>query len=166
MGTNGAEEHPMFERNQERHERVERLFEILCGMSRGDLLQHEEAEKVLGIQRGNTYYAIMDKLRRRMERESRPTLVTIGLVGYAVALPKEQLGFAQRRIVKARRQTTRAIRTVSALPVEECDPIVARAKFGMEETLAAREKELRKAALLSAQLMRPREPGVCVADAG
>lgn len=150
----------MFERNEERSERSEKLYKVLCGMSRGDLMKHEEAEQILGIKRGHVYYGIMDKMRKRLEKENRPTLVSVTIIGYELAYPKDQLMFARQRIVRARRQTSRAIKTVAALPIEECDPIVARAKFGMEETLAARERELRNSALLSSQLMRPRDPGV------
>lgn len=150
----------MFEKNEARSAGLERLWAMLGKMGRGDVLKHEDAEQALGLDRGSTYYEAINRTNRRSEAERGISLVNVPLVGYVLATAGEQLDFARRRNIRARRQIGRALRTVRSLPVEECDAITARAKFGMEESLAARERDLRSAALLSAQLMRPRDPGV------
>ena len=153
----------MFEKRPERAAGLERLWTALGKMVRGDVLKHEDAEAVLGIERGTAYYELINRTNKRMELERGVSLVNVPLVGYVLATPDEQLDFARRRNIRARRQIGRALRTVKSLPVEECDAIMARAKFGMEESLAAKERDLRSSALLAAQLMRPREPGIKIA---
>jgi hypothetical protein len=149
----------MFDQKPELAKAMDRAWKILERMQRGDMFTHEQMSKAFGFDYHHPrYYAMASKLNKKLEKERGISLISVTLVGYALATDMEQLDYAKNRLVKAARQKHRAIRTVTSLPVEDCLTQAAqKAKFHMEEKLHAMEREDRKQCQLINFLMRPRE---------
>lgn len=148
----------MYDAKPENEKATERAWKMLTKLERGDLLSHEDAELALGAERpSDRYYALMDKLKRRMEDERGISLIAIPMVGYQLATAKDQLGLGRHRVVRAARQIRKGAKSVGSLPEAECNFTELRAKQAMEEKLALMERGARQEAQRIAFLMRPRD---------
>lgn len=152
----------MFEQIAERKQRIDTLWETLCGMQRGDVLTHEKAAEILGVgPPEKLYYEVVGyRLRRRLLKERGITLMSEPMIGYSLAMPDGHFERARDRNVRAARQMGDAHRTVAYLPLQDCDAVQAKKKYALEQITEAREKELRKQSQMMAFIMRPREPSV------
>jgi hypothetical protein len=149
----------MFDSQPETTKAMNRAWKALERMERGEMFSHEDMAKAFGFDsRDKRYYQMAARLNRKLEKERGISLVSVPLVGYMLATAMGQLDYAKNRVIRAARQKRRARSTVMALPVEECQTQAEqKAKFHMEEKLAASEREDRKEYRLINFLMRPRD---------
>lgn len=158
----------MFDKQPENQKAIERAWKIVEGRGRGELLAHEEAEAAFAQPRGERYYRLIDRLKRKMEGERGISLISVPLVGYVLATPKEQLELARFRGIQAARRQRKGAGHARALPDEECSFVELRAKQAIEEILSRGERTMRTDAQRIAFLMRPSDtrPRIARDDGG
>src|SRR5262249_32948844 len=148
---------PMFERKSEYDRAIERAWKLTERLRRGDVLGHAQAEDALRVARpDHRYYALIDKLKRKMEQERGISLIAVPLVGYTLASAKEQLELGRFRLTQAARRKRKGLGHVASLPASECSFVELRAKQAMEEAMIQAERRDRGLAQTMAFLMRPR----------
>ena len=98
----------------------ERLLELLASKDRGELVKHEEIEKILGIDRpAPAYYRIVRHTGRLLEESKGVSIIPEASLGYVLATHDGQMGLLAVRAKRAKRQIRRGKTSVEALPDEE-----------------------------------------------
>jgi hypothetical protein len=147
----------MFEQNPEIGQGVEAAFQAAEGLTRGDVLTHERIEQAFGIRRYTSWWTRgIQLLRRRMQDERGIWLASDTTVGYRLAPHRVQIAEGPRRTKRAARQIERGLRSVRALPDGELSHADQKAKFGVEERLAAIARDTRQDLRLQQFLLRPK----------
>lgn len=106
----------MFETNEEYDRQVEEIYALALKKKRGDLIAHEEIKAVFGIE-PNTgpWQHLMNRVRRRIERERYISTISIRELGYKLCTLNEQIALGPWRLRRAARQVRRGERSVKAL---------------------------------------------------
>lgn len=148
----------MYDKRPENEKAIERAWAATAELGRGDVLEHERAEAIFGVARPDPrYYALIDRLKRRLEEDRGIAMRAIPLVGYELTPVKDQLELARFRATQAARRLRKGARHAGSLPEADCSFTELRAKQAIEERLHQSERSIRGEAQRLAFLMRPRD---------
>lgn len=152
----------MYDKKPENEKAIEGAWLAVADRERGELVSHDDLCRAFGSPTLYTdgpqrYYALVDGLKKRLEEERGISLVSVPMVGYALATAKEQLGLARFRATQAARRLRKGARHAGSLPDGDCSFTELRAKQAIEERLSQAERSMRGEAQRLAFLMRPRE---------
>jgi hypothetical protein len=159
----------MYERKPEYDKAIERLWMVLEGLNRNDVLEHKVAAAALGVPYGEgLYYGLISRIKRKMEDQRGITLESAPLVGYLLCDPNAQLAMYRKRSTQAARRIHKGYRHISCLPDHECNFVQLRAKNAMMERAVREERNLRGQAQWISFILRPRDdrPPRVVGDVG
>ena len=145
-------------RNQKARDAIYGLF---AAKDRGDLVTHQEIEEACGLKRSklkDSYYTIIDQVRK-LHRGNRGITINSEVgVGYSLATAEQQLGEMARRTRKAKRQVSRGIKDTGSLPDDHATPHQQRVRDAIVAEGQRLAKESRDSTRLEDFLMR-RKPG-------
>jgi hypothetical protein len=149
----------VFESSEVIDRMVERLWERVGSLRRGDTLLHAVVEDVLGVPPHTGHWPqCMKRLRRRLEHELGIAMWPVVGIGYKLLTVGEQLNMLPReRLRRAARQERRARRSVEAIPADQLTPHQRRAQVAQCHALRAAATELRRQLRIQAVLSRKPE---------
>lgn len=150
----------MFEKSEELQEAIDKVYGLMSGLRRGDVLRHEQIGEVLGLDPADTppklcrdrarYYDIVWGARFRLKRERKVACWTVEGVGYELLTPARQVESALWHNEKAMRSTGRGRRDAEMVPDTLLTPHQRRVKAFYCE----RSAETRRALLTATRVMR------------
>jgi hypothetical protein len=128
---------------------------------RGELVNHEDVEKVTGVARAvspNTYYDLVEWCKKHHEEERGISIKNEPLVGYYLATAEQQLAILAERTRRGRRQITKGCKSVEALPDDHVTDHQRRLRDALAESGRSQARAILQSNRLHDFLMR-RKPG-------
>lgn len=148
----------MFDSRPENRVALDRAWKALEPLKRGDTIEHERMEELLGVARDDhRYYALIEKLKRQLLADRGILLSNIMLIGYELAKPSRQLLEAEVRERRAGRHRRKGLAAIESLPVDECSFEEQRQRNGLAERLALAVRQSREESARIQFLMRPKQ---------
>jgi hypothetical protein len=153
-----------FQPTEEVTRKVDAVYALLAGLSRGQVLGHEAIQEVLGVPpHTGSWSWVMRKARRRLEDEKGVAVWPDYTVGYRLCTVAEQLQLPGRRLRRAVRQVRRGRRSVEALPFRGLTPHQRRSQLFLAERSLDVERSLQRELRTQAESLRstptvPRRP--------
>ncbi len=148
-----------FDENPKLKKAREKLLDLFAGKNRGELVNHEEIEKLIGMKRGESkYYALVRQAGLKHQEAHGVSVINEPMLGYLMATHQQQLGLLGVRTKRAKRQISRGTNSVDALPDDELSDHQRRLKSASIDSGKNTMDLLRRDAALQAYLMRSK-PG-------
>ncbi len=149
-----------FDENKQLKKAREKLLEFFSTKNRGELIKHEEIEALIGMTRGDVYYALVRRVGELHQEARGISIVSEPMVGYLMATHEQQFGLLGKRTKRAKRQILKGTNSIYALPDDELSDHQRRLKNACVDNGEQAMKALRKDQALQAYLMRskPGEP--------
>jgi hypothetical protein len=124
---------------------VEAVYALTLGLNRGQILTHEDIAGVLNLApHEGSWDHVVNKVRRRLERERGISTWPDPTVGYKLCTTAEQLLIPVLRARRAIRQVRRGRRSVEALPEKSLTVNQRRARAFLAERSRESEWSLRR----------------------
>lgn len=137
---------------------VDRLYEMMQPMGRGDVLTFEVLDEVIGGERHRHPWAlVIKKLKRRLLEERGITLKNAQMVGYYLAPVDEQIAQGADRTREAARRIGWGIKHVDATPDEELTLPSRQRKIGVVHGLTGLLKTVKQQERVQKYLARVKD---------
>lgn len=106
----------MFETNARIAQMVESLYGACVSLNRGDILTRETIAEIVQVEPNTAHWQyVVNRVRRRVERDRHISMMPVNEVGFQLLSIQEQIELAQYRERRANRQLRRGERSLKAL---------------------------------------------------
>lgn len=100
--------------------RSEVLFEQISSLSYGDVISHQNIEKIIGVPHGSQKYnAIIQKVKRLLSSKTGKILENIRKEGYRIVTPDDYVDQSLKHYKRGFKEIEKATKTLSYAPVSD-----------------------------------------------